>query len=170
MGGSPCVQFRFGARRCLGILTWHVGSFGELRYHRLHQSPSKAQTRRSTRSLICRALQRRPASSYGSATRTVCARTTVPQGTLRERALKLTVCRKSRSVRTATSSLGGSLFKPYFFLARSVENGRQGWLSSSFPAMCAGCKPTRRPGVASGGPLFIRRVTAEELDPIREAE
>src|SRR5262249_23739596 len=82
MGGSPCVQFRFGARRCLGILTWHVGSFGELRYHRLHQSPSKAQTRRSTRSLICRALQRRPASSYGSATRTVCARTTVPQGTL----------------------------------------------------------------------------------------
>ena len=85
-------------------------------------------------------------------------------------ALKPTVCRKSRSVRTATSSLGGSLFKPYFFLARSVENGRQGWLSSSFPAMCAGCKPTRRPGVASGGPLFIRRVTAEELDPIREAE
>jgi hypothetical protein len=87
MGSSPCVQFRFGARPYLGILTWHVGSFGELqtasfRYHRFHLSPSKIQTRGSTRSIICRALQRRPASSYGSATRTVCARTTVPQGTL----------------------------------------------------------------------------------------
>jgi len=145
----------------------HSVSCGTIAFTNHHRRPKRDGARVRLSAAPCKdvlhQVMARPLAQF-------CARTTVPQGTLRERALKLTVCRKSRSVRAATSSLGGSLFKPYFFLARSVENGRQGWLSSRIPAMCVGCKPTRRPGVASGSPLFIRRVTAEELGPITEAK